>query len=176
MSGRGRRALDCVRNFPVPVIGALNGLALGGGAELAMACDLRIATAAAEIGFLQGQLGVTTAWGGGIDLIATVGNRRALDLLVSARRIDARTALKLGIYERVCGDDESLEDCLADFLQPYLKRSRKVLSGYKALAAAHRQMLHDRLAATEEQHFITAWTSDAHWAAVEAAAAGRRKK
>jgi len=72
MSRRARAALDAVRRFPVPVLAALNGHALGGGAELAMACDLRVATERAELGFLQAQLNVTTAWGGGIDLLALV--------------------------------------------------------------------------------------------------------
>ena len=102
MSQRGRRVLDTIRQFPVPVIAALNGLALGGGAELAMACDLRIAAEHAGIGFLQGQLNVTTAWGGGIDLIAALGHQRALELLLAARRISATEARQLGLFAAVC--------------------------------------------------------------------------
>jgi enoyl-CoA hydratase len=176
MSQRGRMALDSVRNFPLPVVGALNGLALGGGAELAMACDLRVAAANAEIGFLQGQLAVTTAWGGGIDLIATVGPQRGLDLLISARRLDTAEAQTLGLFDRVCTDGENLDTCLTDFLTPYLARSRHVLEGFKSLTADYRRTLHERLAVIEEERFITAWTSDEHWAAVAQAAAGRRKK
>ena len=176
MSRRGRRALDRVRNFPLPVIGALNGLALGGGAELAMACDWRIAAARAEIGFLQGQLGVTTAWGGGIDLIGAAGEKRALDLLLSARRIKADEALELGVVDRVCAKSETLEAGLADFLAPYIDRSRDVLLGYKALTIGHRRLLHEQLAGIEEQRFVTAWTSEAHWTAVAAAAEQRRRQ
>lgn len=176
MSKRGRRALDQVRNFPLPVIAALNGLALGGGAELAMACDLRIAAANAEIGFLQGQLGVTTAWGGGIDLVAAIGNRRALDLLISARRLTANEALEIGLFDRTCTDDENLQTCLSTFLQPYLARSRQVLTGFKALTTGHRQTTHKHLSSIEQNHFITSWTSAEHWAAVEQATANRRKK
>jgi enoyl-CoA hydratase len=176
MSKRGRLALSRVRNFPLPVIGALNGLALGGGAELAMACDLRVAASNAEIGFLQGQLSCTTAWGGGIDLIASVGSERALDLLLSARRLAADEAAAIGLFDRVCTEGESLSDCLSAFLAPYLKRSRQVLAGYKALAGGHRQASHERLSRIEQTHFITTWTHADHWAAVEAAAAARQKK
>lgn len=176
MSRRGRRALDRVRKFPVPVVAALNGPALGGGAELAMACDLRVAAATAEIGFLQGQLGVTTAWGGGIDLIAATGNRRALDLLIGARRLKADEALSIGLFDRVCADDESLDACLTTFLQPYLARSRRVVAGFKALASAHRRLLHQSLAGIEQMHFVETWTHDDHWAAVERAAAARAGK
>jgi len=158
MSQRGRRALDGIRNFPLPVIAAINGLALGGGAELAMACDQRVATANAEIGFLQGQLAVTTAWGGGIDLIITAGNRRALDLLISSRRLTAEQALAAGLFDRVCTDSESFKDCLTDFLQPYLSRSRHVLKGFKALTNTHRQVTHNHLSSIEPENFVTSWT------------------
>ena len=81
----GNGALQAIRSFPVPVVAALNGLALGGGAELALACDLRIAAAHARIGFVQGRLNIPTAWGGGSDLAATIGPARALELLCGAR-------------------------------------------------------------------------------------------
>ena len=176
MSKRGRRALDQVRNFPVPVIAALNGLALGGGAELAMACDLRIAAANAEIGFLQGQLGVTTAWGGGIDLVAAVGNQRALNLFISAQRLTAEEAFKIGLFDQICAADENLDTCLSAFIQPYLARSRQVLTGFKALTTGHRQTTHKHLSSIEQKHFVTSWTSAEHWTAVEQATANRRKK
>ncbi len=172
MSKRGRRALHRIRTFPLPVIGALNGLALGGGAELAMACDLRVAAAHAEIAFLHGQLNCTTAWGGGIDLIAAIGSERALDLLLSARRLSASDAAALGIVHRVCADGQSLDDCLKEFLAPYLLRSRQVLKGYKALTGAYRQSVHERLLETEQTNFVTTWTHADHWAAVES----RKKK
>jgi enoyl-CoA hydratase len=176
MSKRGRTALDHIRNFPLPVIAGLNGLALGGGAELAMACDLRVAAAHAEIGFLQSQLNVTTAWGGGIDLIAGIGHQRALDLLLSARRIPATEALNLGLVHYLCRDTESLTEGLATFLTPYLQRSTQVLRGFKALAASQRQSAHERLAGLEQANFITAWTSDEHWAAVDRATAERANR
>ncbi|MFQ5635150.1 MAG: enoyl-CoA hydratase/isomerase family protein [Gammaproteobacteria bacterium] len=173
MSKRGRRALDQVRQFPVPVVGALNGLALGGGAELAMACDLRVAAPGAEIGFLQGGLNVTTAWGGGIDLVAAVGGRRALELLTSARRVKADEALVLGIVDRVCAPGETLPACLAEYLAPCLSRTRRVLEGFKAITTGHRQAVHERLSGIEQRHFLATWTHDDHWAAAERAAARR---
>lgn len=176
MSRRGRTALDQVRLFPLPVIAALNGLALGGGAELAMACDLRIAVPGAEIGFLQGQLNVTTAWGGGIDLVAAVGTRRALELLASARRVKADEATKIGLFDRVCNENETLADCLADYVAPYLSRTRSVLCGFKAITTGHRQAVHERLSGEEQRHFVTTWTDEDHWEAVADAASSRAKK
>lgn len=173
MSQRVRAALDRVRAFPLPVIAGLNGLALGGGAELAMACDLRVAAAHAEIGFLQGQLNVTTAWGGGIDLLLAAGPTRGLDLLLSARRIGAAECLEFGLINRLAGPEESLQECLADFMRPYLARSPGVLRGYKALTGEFRRTAHAQLAETEQANFVRTWVHGDHWDAVAAAARQR---
>lgn len=166
LSRRGRAALDQIRNFPVPVIAALNGHALGGGAELAVACDLRVSAPQAEIGFIQAQLGVTTAWGGGIDLALTIGDRRAMRILATAARLEASRALDLGLVDWVCAPGQELDVCLDTFLEPYLKRSREVLAGFKAPVAAHRRRIHAELAPTEEEQFVRAWTHPEHWKAV----------
>ncbi|MBL8201269.1 MAG: enoyl-CoA hydratase/isomerase family protein [Chromatiales bacterium] len=173
MSRRARAALDAVRRFPVPVIAALNGHALGGGAELAMACDLRVATPQAELGFLQAQLNVTTAWGGGIDVLALLGPSRGLALLLEARRIPAAEALQLGLLQRVCGPHEALADCTDRLLAPLLQRPVQVLRAYKALALEARLALHERLAAVEEQGFTGTWIHADHWSAAEQALAPR---
>lgn len=173
MSRRARAALDAVRRFPVPVLAALNGHALGGGAELAMACDLRVATAQAELGFLQAQLNVTTAWGGGIDLLALLGPARGLALLLEARRIPAAEARELGLLQRVCGPHESLAECTERALEPLLLRPVQVLRAYKALALEARLALHERLAAVEERGFTATWVHADHWAAAEQALAPR---
>lgn len=173
MSRRARAALDAVRGFPVPVIAALNGHALGGGAELAMACDFRVATAHTEIGFLQAQLNVTTAWGGGIDLLALLGPAQGLALLLEARRIPAAEALQLGLMQRVSRPQESLDDCTEAFLAPLLQRPVQVLRAYKALAAEARRALQERLSGTEETGFTATWTHADHWTAAETALAPR---
>ena len=173
MSRRARTALNAIRRFPVPVIAALNGHALGGGAELALACDLRIATSQVELGFLQGQLNVTTAWGGGIDLLALLGPARGLALLLEARRIPAAEALQLGLLQRVCAPHESLDACTDSFIAPLIQRPVQVLRACKALALEHRRTLHDRLAAVEERGFTSTWIHADHWAAAEMALAPR---
>ena len=175
MSQRVRAALDRIREFPLPVVAALNGLALGGGAELALACDLRVAMPQAQIGFLQSQLNLTTAWGGGIDLVATVGHARALDLLLSARRVGAEEALQIGLVNRVAGPEQSLDDCLDELLGSWRTRAPQVMRGFKALAAEYRRSLHVQLADGEEARFVEAWVHPDHWDAIDAAQAQRRK-
>ena len=167
MSERGHAALDTIRYFPVPVIGALNGLALGGGAELAMACDLRIATAHAELGLIQSQLNVTTAWGGGIDLINAIGNSAALALLCSGRRLKADESLQLCLFEAVCEEDTDFTEFTNNFLAGYTSKGLNVLRGYKATAAARRKCLQDELMLTAREAFIAAWIHDDHWEAAK---------
>ena len=102
-----RAALDTIRCFPVPVVAALNGDALGGGAELALACDIRIAAPHARIGFLQGRLAISTAWGGGTDLFRLLGPSRALLAVGDGRGCwRAQRALELGLIDAV-GDAET---------------------------------------------------------------------
>ncbi len=167
MSRRGRRALDQIRYFPFPVVGAINGLALGGGAELSLACDLRIAAKHAEIGLIQSRLNVTTAWGGGIDLLDLVGDSRALHMLITGQRVKADEALQLGIINAIADDDFAAS--VEQFLAPYLGHNQQVIRGYKMTALAHRKRLHEELDATEEQQFVKTWTHDDHWTAAEKA-------
>ena len=169
MSEAGHDALDEVRYFPVPVIGAINGLALGGGAELAMACDIRIAAPHADLGFIQAQLNVTTAWGGGIDLINAVGNSAALAILCSGRRLSAEAALNMHIYTEVCGADADFAGFVEQFLAGYRSRSINVMRGYKATAAARRRSLHEELTETAREPFVTSWVHEDHWVAAEQA-------
>lgn len=173
MSRRARATLDQVRQFPVPVVAALNGHAFGGGAELAMACDLRVATVATEIGFLQAQLNVTTAWGGGIDLLAAVGPARALAFLLEARRIPAAEALQVGLVQKLCVGGQSITECLEAFIAPLLSRPVQVLRAYKTLTREARAVLHRELAATEERGFTGTWVHEDHWAAAARALGGK---
>lgn len=163
MSSRVHEVLDEIRYFPVPVVGALNGVALGGGAELAMACDIRIGAAHADLGLIQSQLALTTAWGGGIDLVNAVGNSAALAILCSGRRIKAAEAFSMRLYEAVCPDDQNFAAFTDSFLADYLNKSVNILRGYKATAAVRRRILHEELTDIARDAFVTAWIDDDHW-------------
>jgi enoyl-CoA hydratase len=170
-----RAALDAVRHFPAPVIAVLNGDALGGGAELALACDLRIAAAHARIGFLQARLAITTAWGGGPDLFRLVGPSRALELLCTAELLDARRALALGLVEAVAADGESGAEFAASYVARFAARKPQVTRAFKSLAMLHRaQASPADKAAAESAGFARAWAHDDHWAEVEAMGRNRR--
>ncbi|MBT8422911.1 MAG: hypothetical protein KJP03_07325, partial [Gammaproteobacteria bacterium] len=126
---------------------------------------IRIGAAHADLGLIQSQLALTTAWGGGIDLINAVGNSAALAMLCSGRRLSANEALALRLYEAVCPEDEAFNTFSDSFVADYLNKSIHVLRGYKATAAARRRKLHEELDDTARDAFITAWVDDEHWAA-----------
>lgn len=96
-----RATLALLRRAPVPVIAYIEGLAVGGGAELAVSAHLLCATPGASFQFLQANLGLSPGWGGGAALAERVGHGRALDLLLTARRIGVAEARSLGLVDRV---------------------------------------------------------------------------
>jgi methylglutaconyl-CoA hydratase len=108
-----RRALRAIEEAPQVFVAALNGAALGGGLELALACDLRIAADAAEVGLPEVGLGIIPGGGGTQRLARLVGVARAKDLVLTARRIGAAEALAAGIVLRVAPSARLLEEALA---------------------------------------------------------------
>ena len=167
-AGETRAALDTIRRFPVPVVAALNGDALGGGAELAVACDIRIAAPHARIGFLQGTLNISTAWGGGTDLFRLVGPARAMLLLSTAEALDANRALGLGLIDAVADAAEPFAAAVAGFVGRLAVRRPQVARAFKSLAVAHRYgAAAAEMAAIETRAFAQTWVHADHWAAVE---------
>jgi enoyl-CoA hydratase len=168
MAEQARAALDAVRRFPVPVVAALNGAALGGGAELAVACDLRIAAAHAGIGFVQGRLNISTAWGGGVDLMRLLGSARALAVLGGGEVLGAAEALALGLVDAVAGAGERFEDFVARFIAPLARQAPQVMRAFKAQALAERLGLpRAEREAIEARLFSVTWVHDDHWTAAD---------
>ena len=101
---RSRAGQDVFRRFetcPKPVIAAVNGFALGGGCELAMACHIRIASEAAKFGQPESKLGILPGFGGSQRLARLVGKGRAIQLLLTGEMIDAAEAYRIGLVNRV---------------------------------------------------------------------------
>ena len=162
-----RDALDTVRRSHCQVIAYLNGDAIGGGAELAVACDLRLMAPHAHIGFVQSRLAITSAWGGGPDLCALVGASRALRMMARAELIDAGTALNWGLADAVVADGPDGEDA-GRFLGPFRKLPRDLLFALKEQTAAWRfGQPYDERRALEQRAIVASWTHPNHWDAVE---------
>jgi enoyl-CoA hydratase len=102
---RGQSVLDLIENLGKPVIAAVNGFALGGGCEIAMACTLRLATENAKFGQPEVKLGVTPGFGGTQRLPRLIGKGLALQMILTAEAIDAREALRIGLINEVVAPD-----------------------------------------------------------------------
>jgi enoyl-CoA hydratase/carnithine racemase len=173
MARQVRALLDRIAEFPVPVIAALNGHALGGGAEVAVAADIRIAADDVRIGFNQVSLGIMPAWGGAERLSQIVGRGRALLAVSTGRLFDAATAQQWGLVDEVVprtSFDEhwrTIARQIAD-LAPGTSRAVKNVIGAAAPAA------HPELAESASHEFARLWAADAHWSAVDAMLARRK--
>ena len=109
---RSRRLFTRIDAFPKPVIGAINGYALGGGFEIALCCDVLVASATAQFGLPEGLLGLCPGGGGTQRLTRAVGPFVAADVLLSARRMDAAEAHRLGLVAEVVEPDALLDRAL----------------------------------------------------------------
>jgi len=108
LAKRGQTVFSRFETSPKPTIAAVNGFALGGGCELAMACHLRIASENAKFGQPEVKLGLIPGYGGTQRLPRLVGKGRALQLLLTGETIDAPEALRIGLVNRVVAADELL--------------------------------------------------------------------
>jgi enoyl-CoA hydratase len=103
LSEHGQRVFDRTEWLGKPVVAAVNGFALGGGCELALACHVRVASESASFGTPEVSLGLICGYGGTQRLPRLVGKGRALELLLTGRRVDAGEALRIGLVNRVVG-------------------------------------------------------------------------
>lgn len=110
---RGQAIFRRLEQCGKPLVAAVNGFALGGGCELAMACHLRVASRTARFGQPEVKLGLGPGYGGTVRLPRLVGRGRALDILLTGRMVDAEEALRIGLADRVVEPGEVLEAAAA---------------------------------------------------------------
>ncbi len=110
---RGQKILDKIENLGKPVIAAVNGFALGGGCELAMACHVRIASENARLGTPEVKLGIMCGYAGTQRLTRLLGKGRALEILLSGEMVDAAEAHRIGLVNKVVPRDKLLAEAEA---------------------------------------------------------------
>ena len=96
-----------------PVIAAVNGIALGGGTELALACDMRIAAANASMGLTETRLAIIPGAGGTQRLPRLVGRGKAKELIFTGRRVDAQEGAQIGLVNKICQPEALMDECMA---------------------------------------------------------------
>ncbi|MEJ2186528.1 MAG: enoyl-CoA hydratase-related protein [Gemmatimonadota bacterium] len=159
-SRRGQDVFRFIERLPKPVIAAVNGYALGGGLELALACHLRIAADNARFGLPEVTLGIIPGYGGTVRLPRLVGRGRALQMILTGAMIDANEALNIGLVNQVVPREE-LTDTTRTLLGRILKNGPVAVA--KALEAVDRSYDHtmeDALALEANLFGILAATED----------------
>jgi enoyl-CoA hydratase len=147
VSRQGQDAFRFLERMPKPVIAAVNGFALGGGLELALACHLRIASSKARFGLPEVKLGIIPGYGGTIRLPRLVGRGRALELILTGEMIDAQEAYRIGLVNRV-EEPENLLAATKALMQKILA------NGPVALAMALESVDHAATATAEESQVL----------------------
>lgn len=153
-------------SFPVPTICLLNGNALGGGCEIATACDIRIARQNHSFGFVQSNLGITPGWGGGTLLYEKVNPNFAFQWLLEARIFDAEKLVQAGWLHHAVTDEEM--DNTEKLLKPYLMKSYEQM---KILKNQYKKKISSLSLASlmneEVRNCANLWNSREHIEAVE---------
>jgi enoyl-CoA hydratase len=156
MAFRMRSICDRIDGFAAPTVAALNGHALGGGAEFAVAADIRLAADDIKIGFNQVTLAIMPAWGGAERLAALVGYSKALLLAGTGTVLDAAEAERVGLVDRVLSRESFDQDWRAIARSLATRPAgeiKRVMRGVPTTAAV--------------SAFARLWVSDEHWAAAD---------
>lgn len=119
-----------IQDSPCPSIAAVNGYALGGGCELALACDIRIASEKAKLGFPEVKLGIFPGWGGSQRATRIMGNAKAKELIYTGEMISAEEALRVGLVERVVPHEVVMKESI-ELAQSIAKRAPLAVSAAK---------------------------------------------
>lgn len=136
MARAGQEVFQSIENCAKPVIAAVNGFALGGGCELAMACHLRVASENAKFGQPEVNLGLIPGYGGTQRLIRNIGRTKALELMMTADMINAQQALQLGLVNYVTAPDALMNKCV-EMLDAIKGKSPEAISSVIRAANAY---------------------------------------
>jgi enoyl-CoA hydratase len=173
MASDMRTVLDRLATLAVPVVAAINGDAYGGGAEVAVACDIRVAADDVKCAFNQVALGIMPAWGGIERLTGLVGRGRALALMTTGRVLTAAEAFELGFFDEVVAR-EDFSARWRELATQMASAPRDALVGIKAAQRAAHPTARPDLAPDAIASFARTWVADDHWRMVEEAEARRK--
>ena len=171
----GRRVFEAIAAFPRPVIASINGYALGGGCELALACDLRIAARSARLGQPEVNLGILPGGGGTQRLPRLVGMGRAMRMALTGELVTAEEAERIGLVEEVV-DDNALVERTRELAGSIARHSPVALKLIKEAVRASAEMPLQAGLALEREFFITAFSSDDRTEGVSAFLEKRKPK
>jgi enoyl-CoA hydratase/carnithine racemase len=172
LSMRMQRVMARLRACELPVIAALNGDAYGGGFEVAMNCDMRVASRTARVGFLQVTLGITPAWSGRQRIIEAVGRSRGLRFMLTGEVLSAEDACTLGLLDQVV-EPAGVLPTATDLAHRIARHPPLAVRAIKRAVNRATQLQPEEAMRFEAETFADTWLSDDHW---EALAARREKR
>ncbi|KAF4087930.1 hypothetical protein AMELA_G00077200 [Ameiurus melas] len=158
-----QNTLTRLLRLPLISVALVEGKALGGGAELATACDFRLMTSDAVIQFVHKHMGLVPGWGGAARLVRIVGSQNSLKLLAGAKKVDPDFGQQIGLVDGVLivGEGNSLEET-EQWLSQFTKGSAPVIRAVKKVVSSGRELSLDEALPTERHVFGTVWGGPAN--------------
>ncbi len=167
MSRQMQRLMARLSDLPIAVIGAINGDSFGGGCEVALACDIRIASSHARFAFKQVTIGITPAWGGRARLVELVGRSIALRLMLTGEVIDALEAMRIGLVDQLV-DPAAVLDSASELARQIAANPNAALRAIKHQVNHGSGLVGEAAIEFEADSFARTWVSDDHLKAVAA--------
>ena len=150
---------NLIENAPYPSIAAVNGYALGGGCELALACDIRIASEKAKLGFPEVKLGIFPGWGGSQRITRIMGNAKAKELIFTGEMVSAEEALRFGLVERVVPHEVIMKEA-KELAESIAKRAPLAVSAAKKAINKGSEMDLDKALDLEKELIISCFDTN----------------
>ena len=160
LSRRGKEAFGRLEEINVPTIAAINGLCIGGGLELALCCDFRIASTKARFAQSEVNIGVIPGWGGCLRLPRIIGQANALRMIFTGEMISAKEALDLGLIQKLVKSEEDILEVAREYAKPFVNRSRISLMLAKRAVKTGLEIPLKYACEFESELFGFAWTSE----------------
>jgi len=164
----GKLMFGRLESLDVPTVAAINGTALGGGLELALACDFRIASERAGFGLPESALGIIPGWGGTQRLLRHVGYSKSLDMILSGELIKASDALELGLIQEIVPKGEDVVAAAKKWSEKFTTRSRVALALCKKAVRMAADLPVAYGGEYEAELFALAWASKHRVAGIDA--------
>ncbi len=155
----GHRFMNTLQNLPQPVIAAINGFALGGGLEVALACDIRIASEGAQFGLPETILGIIPGWGATQRTARLVGTAKTKEMIFTGRRIKAEEALSMGLVNQVV-PDEDLMDTVNEMAAAMCRQGQTALQHAKTVINQGSDLNLDQALRLEIDTFVDLFDTD----------------
>ncbi|XP_023240932.1 ethylmalonyl-CoA decarboxylase-like [Centruroides sculpturatus] len=167
MSHLMHNTLYRLSTLPLITVALIQGKALGGGAELSLACDFRLLAPSASIQFVQLKMGTITGFGGATRLVGLLGQTAALKVLLSSQKLDAAEALKFKLADEVLSENEDLLEQTKRWLDPYLHGASEVIRAMKKAVAHAAWSNSEDSFSNERRLFSTVWGGPANLEALK---------